>query len=146
MLETALSSEQIIGRLMQIDRRICIRMRDRYSPGLGQWYVDMGQVMLSVEGGGLCSCGTGGGDSPDEAIQKAWSFVFKGSVPPHFFIRHNCELGENVPGEGPQVWFRWDKKNDGWKDVVPTAEMLNARQVPLDRIRSISAQIICDRQ
>jgi hypothetical protein len=140
------AAEQVMERLMRLDRRACVRMRDTFPPGPSRWYVWSGHIQVTGATGGGYAPGESG-DSPESAIIRTWGQIMAITDDPGtFFLRFNCQDNVPIPGDDPQVWVRWDEETDDWVDVKPTAEMLAAHCVPADRVRSYAEQRYLDRQ
>ena len=137
--------EQIMERLMRLDKWACVRMRDSFPPGPSRWYVSPGRVQVTSAGGGGYAPGRSG-DSPESAIIGTWEEIMAiADNPDAFFLRFNCQNNVPIPGDDPQVWVRWNRDKDNWEDAKPTSEMLAIRGIPADRVRSYAEQRCLDR-
>ena len=137
--------EEIMERLMRLDMRgTSVRMRDSFPPGPSRWYVSMDKVLRSGFSGG-CGSFFGNGSTPELAAQNLWEQIVECQQTDSFFLRHNCKPNENVPGDGPQVWVRWNDEKDDWEDVIPTSAALAGHGIETDRIRTWLEQRSIDR-
>lgn len=108
-----LTIEEIMERLCRLSRLDTgIHCRNTFPAGPSKWYVDMRGVSCPVHTIEMS------GESPDAAIQATWKVLALPKCPPTL-IRYFCAPNESVPGNGPQVWVKWDQEADDWVDVVP---------------------------
>lgn len=128
--------EWVLTRLLRLSREACPRLRAGFPPGPSRWYVDSGPVTVTgPSGGGFCPWGNGA--TPEEALRAVWEFILQNlASPERFLLIYSCPPNVPIPGDGPQVWVRWNAERDDWEDVPPTPEMLKAWGIPPDRIRS----------
>jgi len=137
--------EEIMERLMRLDTHgTSIRMRDTFPPGPNRWYVGMSKVVRSGFSGGFGGF-FGNGSTPEEAVQDLWKQIVGVQEPDRFFLRFNCKPHENIPGNDPQVWVRWNDERDEWEDVIPTPTSLARHRIGPDRIRPWKDQKAIDR-
>lgn len=126
--------EEIMERLMRIDRRASIKMRDTFPPGQNRWYISL-SVYLSGFTGGYSSIGVhNSGSTPEEAAERYWERITSVQSPDRFICRCTCKPDERIPGNASQVWVRWNHAIDNWEDVVPTKESLRVLGIPAERI------------
>lgn len=136
--------EEIMERLMRLDRRTSIGMRDSFPPGPNRWYVSQ-SVYLTGFTGGYCPLSVHqSGSSPEEAVEKYWSVITNVQLP-HFLCRITCKPDVNIPGDSPQVWVCWNRRIDDWEDVFPTNESLRILGIDAGRIIPWKQQYAIDR-
>lgn len=137
--------EKIMERLMRLDRRTLIGMRDSFPPGPNRWFISQ-SVYLTGFNGGYCPLGVHqSGSSPEEAAKKYWDQITSVQDPGRFLCRITCKSDVNIPGNTPQVWVRWNQTMDDWEDVPPTEESLKRLGIPADRIIPWKQQFAEDR-
>ena len=138
MNSTTLSLEEIMTRITALHRSAAIHFRPKY-PAMITWSADPGPVVMgSLSAGGWCSF-FGNGTTPEGAVRNLWDQVLLESAEPsRFFLIFNSLPNEKIPGDEPQVWVRWNSRNNEWEDVLPTPEALALRGIPADRIRAFA--------
>lgn len=137
--------EQIMERLMRLDRNTSIGMRDSFPPGPNRWYISQ-SVYLTGFTGGYCTPGVHqSGSSPEEAAEKYWAQITSVQESDRFLCRITCKPDVNIPGDTPQVWVRWNQAIDDWEDVPPTEESLRKLGIPAVRIIPWKHQYAIDR-
>lgn len=108
-----LTPAEIMERLERLCRLgTSIMCRPLFPISSERWYVSMSGVNVPVH------CKDISGPTPEEAIINTWNEISdpKKSLT---LIRYFCKSDEPVPGNGPQVWVRWNQELDDWEDVVP---------------------------
>jgi len=140
--------EDILARIMQLNTRVCVRMRPKFPVGSSsKWYVDLGSVVLSTLDSGSFVSGTdSNGTTPEAAIENTWRAILRlAETPRWFFLIYDCAPNDIIPGGGPQVWVRWSVEGNRWMDVVPTDESLALHNISADRIRTFSDHLLLHR-
>jgi hypothetical protein len=108
-----LSTDDIMDRLARLSRLgTSVMCRPTFPSGPKKWYVSMSGVDVPVHTGDMS------GATPQEAIHNTWKNVAN-SDRRLVLRRYFCKSDESIPGNGPQVWVRWNPDNDDWEDVIP---------------------------
>lgn len=108
-----LTIDQIMERLQRLSRlHTVLKTRANFPSGGSKWYVHIGFV--------YCFCSIEGfdGSTPEEAIRNTWATVTS-TKHPLICMRYFCKPDEKIPGNGPQVWVKWDSEKDDWADTPP---------------------------
>ncbi len=113
MIAVRLSSEEIMERLCRLCRLgTSVMCRTTFPSGPSKWYVSMQGVGVPAHTMDMS------GSTPEEAIKNTWQLIADPDKP-LTLVRYFCKPDESVPGDGPQVWVRWNHVQDDWEDVVP---------------------------
>lgn len=113
-----LTPEEIMERFGRLSRLgTSVMCRTTFPSGQSKWYVSMDGVQIPVHTMDMS------GPTPEEAIINAWRAI----TDPQktlTLIRYFCKRkDEPIPGNGPQVWVRWNHETDDWVDVqIPDNE------------------------
>lgn len=103
--------EEVMERLTRVCRLgTSVMCRTTFPAGPGKWYVNMKGVREPTHTMDIS------GSTPQNAIINAWRALTEKSPT---LVRYFCKSDEPIPGNGPQVWVRWNHKLDDWEDVVP---------------------------
>lgn len=138
--------EAILERLMRLDVNACVRMRPMHR-GQSRWYVDSGRVVLAHPNHTGWNAFFENGSTPEFALERTWASILAHCAEGQFFLKYSCPSRVPIPSDDSQVWVRWSEEKDDWVDVEPTAEMLQLRGIPADRIHRYqrSEATVCPR-
>lgn len=141
--------EEKMERMRRLHKYTSILMRNKAFKGSdGRWYIHIPNTFSSSLSHGSYGVATPvhtSGYTPESAINLAWDEITKfGNDDDRFICITNCPEGVSIPGDGPQVWVKWDSQIDDWVDIKPTKKALDVHKIPIDRIRKYKLYIQLD--